>query len=41
MTLPRIAGVFLVTSILANVTAFAIGTSRGLRPPPAFDFGAG
>jgi hypothetical protein len=39
MTLPRIAGVFLVTSLLANVTAFAIGTSRGLLPPPAFDFG--
>lgn len=40
MTLPRIAGVFLVMSLLANVTAFAIGTSRGLRPPPAFDFGS-
>ena len=39
MTLPKIAGVFLVMSLLANVTAFAIGTSRGLLPPQAFDFG--
>ena len=40
MTLPKIAGVFLVMSLLANITAFANGTSRGLRPPAAFDFGA-
>ena len=39
MALPRLAGVFLVMSLLANMTAFIIGTTRGLRPPPAFDFG--
>lgn len=36
--LPRIAGVFLLAAIAANLIAFVIGTSRGLLPPPAFDF---
>ena len=37
--LPRIAGVFLLASLMTNIMAFFIGTSRGLAPPSAFDFG--
>jgi hypothetical protein len=39
--LPRIGGVFAILSVLANAAAFAVGTSRGLLPPNAFDFGSG
>jgi hypothetical protein len=37
--LPRIAGVFLLAALTTNMMAFFIGTSRGLAPPPTFDFG--
>ena len=37
--LPRIAGVFLLASLMTNLMAFFIGTSRGLAPPPTFDLG--
>lgn len=39
VALPRIAGVFLFAAVATNLIAFAIGSSRGLAPPPAFDFG--
>jgi hypothetical protein len=39
VALPRIAGVFLLAAVVTNMVAFMIGTSRGLAPPPAFDFG--
>ena len=37
--LPRLGAIFLGASVAANLIAFAIGSSRGLLPPPAFDFG--
>jgi hypothetical protein len=39
VALPRIAGVFLLAALTTNTVAFFIGTSRGLAPPPTFDFG--
>ena len=36
---PRISGVLSILSIAATLTAFGIGSSRGLLPPTAFDFG--
>jgi hypothetical protein len=38
--LPKLAAIFSIGSILANLVAFGIGTSRGLSPPTAFDFGS-
>ena len=37
--LPRIGAIFLGASVAANLIALAVGASRGLMPPPAFDFG--
>ena len=37
--LPRIGAVLLFAAVATNLIAFAIGISRGLMPPPAFDFG--
>ena len=37
--LPRIGAVLLLAAVAANLIAFAVGLSRGLMPPPAFDFG--
>jgi hypothetical protein len=38
-TLPKVAAVFSIASVLANLAALWIGTGRGLAPPMAFDFG--
>lgn len=38
-TLPRLGAALLMLAIVANLGAFALGTARGLMPPPAFDFG--
>jgi hypothetical protein len=37
----KIAGVFSILSVLANLAAFGVGSSRGLLPPTAMDFGSG
>jgi hypothetical protein len=37
--LARLSGLLLLTAVAANLTAFGVGMSRGLMPPPAFDFG--
>jgi hypothetical protein len=37
--LPKVAGVLSILSVVANLTAVGIGSSRGLLPPTAFDFG--
>src|SRR5688572_33263821 len=39
VALPRIAPVFLLPAAATNLIAFVIGSSRGLAPPPAFNFG--
>ena len=39
-TLPKLAAILSFASVLTNLAAFAIGTSRGLVPPTAFDFGS-
>ena len=37
--LPRLGAALLGAAVAANLIAFAVGTARGLMPPPAFDFG--